>query len=387
MTTQRRIILAVLVAAVSGCGPNTRVEPAAVVTAQGDVSAVAFSPAGSTLATAETDRGGVGVDGVILRDVTTGHVLRRIPASGRVGAFAFAPGGAMLAVADGAGRARVFNPDTGERLASLDGPTGRVDGLAFSPDGALLAACGSGGGGEGAVTVWEVSGWRVRPGRGFPGRAYRSVAFGPGGRTYVTGAAVFDAGRPDAGEVTLWDAATGRPLWSHKGLAGAVECVAYAPGGGFVASGGVDGVVKFWGADDGVEAFAADFGHGRADRVFSVAFAPAGATLAVGLGGRGPDARWGALQLLDVGETSARAVQALHGTSPVTCVAFSPDGRLLAAGDGDGVVRLWEAAKCLPGGAGRQALAGLGRESRRPVGDLDARTAGPATAERSLNPP
>ena len=48
------------------------------------------------------------------------------------------------------------------------------------------------------------------------------------------------------GDVHLWDATTGRMLWSRQGHSKVVECVAFAPDGESVASGGMDGVLKVW---------------------------------------------------------------------------------------------------------------------------------------------
>ncbi|WP_406126975.1 hypothetical protein OIE52_17740 [Streptomyces canus] len=74
---------------------------------------------------------------------------------------------------------------------------------------------------------------------------------------------------------------------------------------------------------------------GHAD---SVAFSPDGKTLAAGLSGvRGASST---LRLWDVTEGTTTTPWADH-VEDLTKVAFSPDGRTLASGSLDGTVRLW----------------------------------------------
>ena len=78
--------------------------------------------------------------------------------------------------------------------------------------------------------------------------------------------------------------------------------------------------------------------------VYSVAFSPDGKTLAAG----GND---GSVRLWDVPGREPRRPVTTSGF-PVYSVAFSPDGKTLAAGGNDGSVRLWEVANHRPiGGA------------------------------------
>jgi WD40 repeat protein len=83
---------------------------------------------------------------------------------------------------------------------------------------------------------------------------------------------------------------------------------------------------------------------GHASDVWGVAFTPDGKTLASG------DGDWdrpGEVKLWSV--ETAKEVATLEHSGEVLCVAISPDGAYLAAGSWDKTIKLWELAKVWPG--------------------------------------
>jgi WD40 repeat protein len=358
MPAIRGIYPIVLLTAISGCGDTDRVEPTASVKAHGSISSIRFSPSGSILATA----GGGWDEGryssaVILRETASLRTIRSIPIPEQVQAISFSPDGKTVAVADGnyqgSGHAYLFDPMTGDRLKTFGGSTGWIHGLAFSPDGGLLVSCGSTwdlgavgqGYKDGKIAIWEVASGQERFGHEWADGTYTSVSFAPSGPAYITGGGTNFLGRPDSGDVHLWDAVTGRTVWSHQGHSKVVECVAFSPSGEAVASGGMDGVLRLWDAADGKELFVAKRGKERLGRVLSVTFSPDGKYLTAALGSFNRGGSWGELRAWAIRAKEPREIAIFEGPAPMTCVAFSPDGRFVAAGDGVGTLRLWESAK------------------------------------------
>jgi WD40 repeat protein/serine/threonine protein kinase len=162
--------------------------------------------------------------------------------------------------------------------------SGGVKAIAFSPDGQHLASAGD----DATVRICHVaSGQEVRTLHGHASTVW-SVAFRPDGGRLASA----DAN----GKIIVWDAVTWRVVFSFQGQGLGICSITFAPDGQRLAASGLDrrlpdeaGEVRIWDADTGN-------------------------------------------QLLS-----------LRQRLSAWCVAFSPNGRLIASGDFD-TVRLWDSA-------------------------------------------
>jgi WD40 repeat protein len=325
-----------------------------------ETNAVAFAPDGRRLASA-------GRDGLVLVwDLETGALRHRLSGhDGAATAVAFAPDGHSLASGGVDRTVRLWDAATGQPRRSFRDLPDRVNALAFSPDGKSLAVGSSGWSrfgiryaiapsgdkGDCLVNLWETATgvvlWTLRE----RGRV-SSLAFASDGTSLACG---FGTG------VRLVDARTGRSLGTVATHDNEVASVAFAPEGNAVVSGGHDRTVIMTALPSGERAWVA---RGYWEQVNSVALSPDGSLIASGssdirvtegsLKPNAPGLGPGGVRLWDA--RTGRLLRRLgEPREQVRSVAFSPDGRWLAAGaggpDGSGAVRLWDARTGAEAGA------------------------------------
>ena len=219
------------------------------------------------------------------------------------------------------------NPDWKRQL-------GRVDAVAFSPDDKLLAI----GGGKPELEIWNLaSDQQLATLRGHTGAIW-STAFSPAGAEVATCSA--------DGTVRVWEARSTNPRLLNSDQGPSYFALAFSPDGRILAAGRATGQIELWDWANSKQLLTLST-QGHADNqatstllgAFALAFSHDGRQLAATVGA-------GFVQLWEV--SSGKLIDELVGSRVPGGLSFSPDGRHLAVGAshpqfGD-CARVWDLA-------------------------------------------
>jgi RNA polymerase sigma factor (sigma-70 family) len=283
------------------------------------IHVLAFAPSGQTLVSGSED------GAVELWETATGAKKWQSMRPGEVRALAFAPDEKTLVAGGGSGvwatsvkRQEPFfvmlDPKDGREVGRHSTERNTVTSLAFSKDGKVFAA----GLGD-TLRVWEGIAGKERTVTNGHENAIASVAVSEDDNLAVTGGS--------DGVIILWDLASGTEKRRLRGHTGWVRAVALVPGSKLLASASTDQTVRLWDLAAGKEIRRLE---GSPDgSLYAVAVAPGGNMLASG------DNHAGTVQVWNV--ATGQQLHALKLSDEerrgVTCLAFSPDGKTLAAGE------------------------------------------------------
>ena len=285
-----------------------------------DVFSVAFSPDRKTVASSSKES-------VRLWNTQGEEQLRSVITHTAILGAVFSPDGKTLASGNEDNTVRLWDAKSGKPLTTLIGHKGEVSHVAFSPDGKTLASMG-----DDTVRLWDAkTGENLRA---LSESKYYSMAFSSDGETLAT--------EHQGATVRLWNTKTSELRHTFTKEKHWVIGMAFGPDGRLLAVlQDKDRNRSLWDIKAG-ELICSLTVPVTTRNQWEAVFSPDSRMLATGMVDKTPIGKRDDIVWL-WNTTTGEHIRTLTGhLDTITCVAFSPDGRMLASGSDDETVLLWD---------------------------------------------
>jgi WD40 repeat protein len=294
---------------------------------QAIVCSVAFSADGRTVLTGCADsviRIWDADKGTVVRRIEVDQVLRDV-SEYQIAFSKDRKGAAVIGAIPSS--ASLWNLDSGKMRARLDDGRYGTWVAGFAPDGKTLAARGNNPGNNiTGIQIWDSATGKKVSKNMIDAEGQGTFAFSPDGKTLVV---------DGSGELAFWDVAQGKETRKWSLPNGRTDRLRFAPSGSMIAGAG-DGGVDLWNAATGkvLPPLRLPEMEFPASLLDCLAFSADGKTVAAA-------GRTGVIYVWDVGTAKMRDVLTGH-RDWVTSLDFSPDGARLISGSRDATALIWD---------------------------------------------